>query len=68
MKVELNGREAELPNGARLADVLALLELDREARGVAVALDAEVIPRGEWGELVISPGARIEVLTAFQGG
>ena len=37
-------------------------------RGVAVAVDAEVVPRGEWETTTIDDGARVEVLRAIQGG
>ena len=46
--------------------VLASLELPD--RGVAVAVDAEVVPRGEWPAHELSEGARVEVLRAIQGG
>ena len=39
-----------------------------DARGVAVAVDGEVIPRARWSELELIEGARVEVLTAMQGG
>ena len=38
------------------------------ARGVAVAVDAEVVPRGEWETTELDDGARVEVLRAIQGG
>jgi sulfur carrier protein len=39
-----------------------------EARGVAVAVDAEVVPRGAWATTPLPEGAQVEVLTAIQGG
>jgi sulfur carrier protein len=49
--------------------VTGLLEaLDVPSRGVAVAVDAEVIPRGEWESNTLDDGARVEVLIAVQGG
>jgi sulfur carrier protein len=49
--------------------VTGLLEaLDVPSRGVAVAVDAEVIPRGEWESYTLDDGARVEVLIAVQGG
>jgi sulfur carrier protein len=51
------------------ATVDALLEaLDVPDRGVAVAVDAEVVPRGEWATFTLADGARVEVLIAVQGG
>ena len=38
------------------------------ARGIAVALDGEVVPRGEWGSTVLREGQAVEVLAAIQGG
>jgi sulfur carrier protein len=49
--------------------VTQLLEaLDVPDRGVAVAVDAEVIPRGAWETFAVDDGARVEVLIAVQGG
>jgi sulfur carrier protein len=36
--------------------------------GVAVAVDGVVVPRGAWPATVLADGARVEVLTAVQGG
>jgi sulfur carrier protein len=37
-------------------------------RGVAVALDGEVVPRGEWATTEVREGQQLEVLHAVQGG
>lgn len=66
--VVLNGEEHELPDGATLADAAALLGVEPDTRGVAAAIDREVIPRGEWGTTTLMPGAHVELLTAIQGG
>jgi sulfur carrier protein len=51
------------------ATVTELLEaLDVPDRGVAVAVDAEVVPRGAWATFAVADGARVEVLIAVQGG
>jgi len=39
-----------------------------DGRGVAVALDGEVVPRGEWATTEIRAGQQVEVLHAVQGG
>ena len=36
-------------------------------KGIAVALDWTVLPRSEW-DRTLSEGARVEVVTAVQGG
>ena len=44
------------------------LDLPASGRGVAVAVDAEVVPRTEWETHELTEGARVEVLRAIQGG
>ena len=66
MNVVLNGEPRDLPDEVTIADVLALL--GAPDRGVAVAIDAEVVPRGEWPDVTLRDGVRIEVVQAVQGG
>jgi sulfur carrier protein len=66
VNVIVNGEPTELAPGATVGTVLAALDVPD--RGVAVAVDAEVVPRGEWPQRELSEGARIEVLRAIQGG
>jgi sulfur carrier protein len=54
--------------GETVAAALARLELSPEARGVAVAVDGEIVPRAEWRSFALAEHARVEVLTAMQGG
>jgi sulfur carrier protein len=63
----VNG-EAQERAGATVAELLADLGVDPGARGVAVAVDGEVVPRAEWGELRVNEGQRVEALSAMQGG
>lgn len=66
--ITLNGERAEVPGGATVASVLAELGLRPDERGVAVAVDGEVIPRARWETFTLEAEARVEVLTAMQGG
>jgi sulfur carrier protein len=68
MRVFLNGDPAELEAGATVEAVLEALELPAEGRGVAVAVDSEVVPRGRWSEHKLSEDARVEIVRAVQGG
>lgn len=68
MNVTVNGDARELEPGATVASVLELLDVAPGARGVAVALDGEVVSRSEWEQTPISDGALIEVVAAIQGG
>ena len=68
MRVVLNGNETQLQDGATVQAALDALDLPGAGRGVAVAVDAEVVPRGEWEATELHDGARVEVLRAIQGG
>jgi sulfur carrier protein len=68
MRVVLNGDETELTDGATVQAALDSLALPAAGRGVAVAVDAEVVPRGRWDATELHEGARVEVLRAIQGG
>jgi sulfur carrier protein len=68
MKVLLNGETAELADGATVRAAVESLDLPASGRGVAVAVDAEVVPRTQWETHELQEGARVEVLRAIQGG
>ncbi|MBD0280987.1 MAG: sulfur carrier protein ThiS [Thermoleophilaceae bacterium] len=66
MSIVLNGEPSELPAGATVE--AAVGELGANDRGVAVAVDGEVVPRGEWASTEVRDGQQVEVLRAVQGG
>jgi thiazole synthase len=70
MRIDLNGEPRELADGADLADAVreAGAEPGESPRGVAVALDGEVVPRAEWASTALAEGSKVEVLAAIQGG
>jgi sulfur carrier protein len=68
MIVALNGARAELPDGATVADAVRATGVDGGARGVAVAVDGEVVPRVEWSETRLEDDQKVEVVRAIQGG
>lgn len=61
----LNGR----PQQTTAPDLAALLALEGFAPAAsATALDGQFIPRAQRAATPLRPGARIEVLSAMQGG
>jgi sulfur carrier protein len=68
MRVVLNGTDAELADDATVLTAVEALDLPASGRGVAVAVDAEVVPRTQWGTHELQEGARVEILRAIQGG
>jgi sulfur carrier protein len=66
--IYLNGSPHDDGAIRTVADALRVLQLAPDARGIAVAVAGEVVPRADWGTFAIPEGARVEVLTAMQGG
>jgi sulfur carrier protein len=66
--VVLNGEKRELPGEATVEAAVNLAGAPAGGRGVAVALDGEVVPRGEWATTEVHDGQELEVLHAVQGG
>jgi sulfur carrier protein len=66
MTIVVNGQHHDLPDDATLTDVVA--RLTTAARGVAVALNGSVVPRGEWHSTALVDADQVEILTAVQGG
>lgn len=68
MELIVNGRSRRVPEAVSLEEVLTSLGHDGAARGVAVALNGEVVTRAEWSSIRVAERDRIEVLGAVQGG
>ncbi|HTA12592.1 MAG TPA: sulfur carrier protein ThiS [Solirubrobacteraceae bacterium] len=66
--IVVNGQDSDVRAGETVAAVLVRMGLDAGARGVAVAVDGEVVPRADWSSYAVPEGAHVEVLTAMQGG
>jgi sulfur carrier protein len=63
--VTVNGEDHVFDSPLTMRDLLGRLDLPE--KGIAVAVDGAVFPRGRWDEQVVR-GSTIEVLTAVQGG
>lgn len=64
--ISVNGEPSDVAPGTPVAALL--VALGAPDRGVAVAIDGEVVPRGAWAATTVGDGARVEVVTAVQGG
>jgi sulfur carrier protein len=51
-----------------LGTLLDELGLGLDARGVAVAVDGQVVPRSQWAATPLVDGSHVEVVNAIQGG
>ncbi|MFE0591173.1 sulfur carrier protein ThiS [Micromonospora echinospora] len=66
MELTVNGVGRSLPDAATVADLVR--EVTADQRGVAVAVNGEVVPRAGWPTTALRDGDRVEVLSAAQGG
>jgi sulfur carrier protein len=64
--VMVNGDPHVLDEGTTVADVVA--RVAPSPKGIAVAVNADVVPRSIWSSTAVADGDRIELLTAAQGG
>ncbi|MFL5844612.1 MAG: sulfur carrier protein ThiS [Solirubrobacteraceae bacterium] len=64
--ISVNGDPSDVAPGTTVRELLAAL--DAPDRGVAVAVDGEVVPRGAWDRTTLADEAKVEVVMAVQGG
>lgn len=69
IEIVVNG-EAETCGAVSIAALLHLRGAiaDPQRRGIAVALNGALVPRGAWDTTTLSPGDRIEIVRAAVGG
>ncbi|WP_121257107.1 sulfur carrier protein ThiS [Nocardioides ferulae] len=65
--IRLNG-EVVAVTAVTVADLLALRLDHRRPSGVAVAVNAQVVPRDDWSRHALVDGDVVELVTAVQGG
>ena len=67
VEIVVNGEPRQVAV-ANVRTLLSALGYDATGRGLAVALNDEIVPRGEWETTPVAPGDRIEIVGAVQGG
>ncbi|MBX7454788.1 sulfur carrier protein ThiS [Mycolicibacterium sp. 3033] len=65
MKLTVNDKTMEMDGHVTVAALLG--RLGYPEKGIAVAVDWAVIPRSQW-DTELTDGAKIDVVTAVQGG
>jgi sulfur carrier protein len=66
-RILINGEEHPL-SAATLDGLLAERGIDAGGRGVAVARNGALVPRGRWTSTMLEAGDSIEIVMARQGG
>ncbi len=64
--VTVNGERRDVPPGTTLAAIVSLLATSD--KGIAAAVNGEVVPRRAWPGTTLAEGAQVEIVTAVQGG
>jgi sulfur carrier protein len=68
MIIHVNGQPREVTPPVLLREVLDLPDGAATPRGIAVAVNGQVIPRSQHANTELTEGARVEIVTAVQGG
>ncbi len=66
MRILVNGEERELAGEATLSDLLDGLGL--EVEGIAIAVNMEIVRRGDYAGTMFSEGDEVEIVRAVGGG
>jgi len=68
MRLTVNGAQASVADDATVDAAIEIAGGTVGHRGVAVAVNGEVVPRGKWPHTRLSEDDRVEVLRAIGGG
>jgi thiamine biosynthesis protein ThiS len=66
VRLTVNGRPLDLPDGATVGGLLRVLEIDRER--IAVERNHDVVPRATYDDAALADGDRLEVVGFIGGG
>jgi sulfur carrier protein len=65
--IRVNGQNEPL-RARSVAALLAQREIPADMRGIAVAINGQVIPRADWPDTPLAAGDAVEIVLARQGG
>ncbi|MDE2724127.1 MAG: sulfur carrier protein ThiS [Gemmatimonadetes bacterium] len=68
MQLIVNGQEQSVDDASTLLDLLIEMNFKAEQKGIAVAVNAEVIARAIWADMRLRNGDRVDIIHAVQGG
>lgn len=66
MQVQINGQPRDFPDGLTLASLVE--QLGMKADRVAVELNLEIVPRGNWDSTTLKSGDKLEIVHFVGGG
>lgn len=68
MKVTINGEIREITESIRVVGLLAEMGIPADQKGIAIAVNDEVVPRSLWDQQELSANDQVEIVHAVQGG
>jgi sulfur carrier protein len=68
VRVIVNGHSTEVDESATVADLVTAVRGHDDRKGVAVAINGEVVARSEWDSRQLDSSDQVEVLRAVGGG
>ena len=66
MRLVVNGKPVELPDGSTVSTLLGRLEID--GARVAIERNQDVVPRRTWDSVTLSDGDELEIVTFVGSG
>ena len=67
MQIEVNGEARSIADEATVSDLLKAMDLGT-GKGIAIAVNADVVRRADWDDVQLKEGDRVNVIRAVQGG
>ena len=67
MNIYVNNTPQEIPALSRIKDALDTMNIP-SVKGIAIAINNNVIPRAEWETYVLSEQDKVTLIKATQGG
>ncbi len=68
MQLTVNGQKQSVDDASTLLDLLIEMNIGTEQKGIAVALNTEVVARAMWADTRLYNGDRVDIIHAVQGG
>lgn len=66
MKVVVNNKEVEISDQSNVNDLISEMKMPK--KGIAIAVNNEVIPKDQWSEFKLEKEMRVTLIKATQGG
>ena len=66
--IVVNGEKRSIPGDGDVLSLLRELGIEPDQKGVAIAINGELVPRQDWGPVRLTAGDHVDLVRAVQGG